>query len=370
MNIRKLLISLLLLSCYMPWGYADSSQTPPLADLSRKEMVDLLSQDFSSNINRLNQHLTNLKVSSVQTQAHTDYESLFNTNPYNMEKIRSISNDDAQQDTQKQVLHFLTEVPNHLKSTHKSTNLITKLTTQTIASDSLPSTPSTLSYFSNASQHPKPLENDAFNFDALFAPTIYNDHQKNAVEKYKQFLLFLYASGTDGVEWNNLKQMIHSSPDAKERLEKMPEYQRYQIARRSKIAEESLLLSNINMLVSERTPVMQHGKMVSLLELMRQKANRADDPHWLNQTKTASTADIEREQLRVLADIRQSLYDDRITNERILTTMTLLTSLALQLSHTSFETLTKDLNDRIANTIHAQDATQRQKITEQIDGHS
>jgi intracellular multiplication protein IcmX len=222
--------------------------------------------------------------------------------------------------------------------------LLTNLTTNTPASDTLylSSLSDPLAASDNVAK-PTTLNDNYFNFDALLTPNAYTSDQQQAAQSYLTYATESYQSLTDGINFDKLKSTLNNlSPSqratALQNFLTNPVYQKYQLAIRSLLATKSVALSNLNLLLAERTPIKGLANQAGMpndpnlpagyaspLEVENYIATeRLNNPQWFQQMKTASPATVQREQVLILAEIENSLQRNHLDNERILATLSIM----------------------------------------------
>lgn len=270
-------------------------------------------------------------------------------------------NDITRQNTQAQITNSFREFPEKVVTATQLSDpdmvqdisnrqqLLTNLTTNVPASDTLylDSVSDPLAAASNVG---KPTDNydNYFNFDSLFAPTEYSASEQQAAKYYLTYATGLYQSLTSDINFSKLKSNLNNlSLDqraaALRNFVTDPVYQQYQLNVRSNMAAKSIALSNLNWLLSERTPIKGLGAKVGMPDdprlasgdasplavqnyLANQRINNSD---WFQQMKTASPATVQREQVLILAEIESQLQRNHLDNERLIAAISML---SLQLS--------------------------------------
>lgn len=227
-------------------------------------------------------------------------------------------------------------------------NLIYNLTTNTPASDTLYYN----SIFSieaallpgmdgNSISKPKVLHDNYFNIDSVLAPVAYTNDQLNTTQYYKKYFTQDYNLPTSSLHLDKIKSKLDSLNAAHDfksqygllsQLTTSPQYQQYQIAVRSNTAIGSIINSNINMFINERTPtkalastpgIKAANGTASPLQVEQYTAtHRVNDPAWYKHLQTATPENIQRETLMVLAEIESQNYQAHLDRERILATLT------------------------------------------------
>ena len=190
---------------------------------------------------------------------------------------------------------------------------------------------------------PSVLHDNDFNFNSVITPNAYTAQQQTAADNYFKYVTQQYQDITSGVNFNQLKLKLNnmSPADKAQALENFvndPSYQQYQLAVRSALAKKSILLSNLNSLIAERTPVAGLGAEAGLpndpnlpagyaspLQVQNYIANeRVNNQAWYQKMATASPATVSREQLFILAEIESNLQRNQLLQERILATLSMI----------------------------------------------
>jgi len=222
--------------------------------------------------------------------------------------------------------------------------VISNLSTKTPASDTLYINSSTNPFASKYGvAKPTNKYDNYFNFDSLIIPTAYYGKQQTAANEYINYVSKQYQSFTNGINFAKLKSQLNNL-NPNQRAQKLqsivnnPTYQKYQLTVRSLLASKSVALSNLNYLLSERTPVKGLAEKAGIpnnpklprgyaspLEVENYIANqRLNNPKWAEAMKTASPATVNREQLIILAEIERGLHRNHLDNERLLATLSVM----------------------------------------------
>lgn len=176
-----------------------------------------------------------------------------------------------------------------------------------------------------------------YNIDTLLGPTAYNDAaQREAAKKFIQYATLL---AVPLPSFSNAE--LKAAGD---------EGKNYLIFLRSYIAAQSAGLSNLYQMLIARTPVTDLGKQagmakqtVSPLEVEQYAATRRLNPNiktsvkqadgkkvvtveknWQESMEAASPAQVQREMVYLLAEMRQELYQQRLATERLMAIMSLM----------------------------------------------
>ena len=281
--------------------------------------------------------------------------------------------------TQNQIDTSLMEFPEQIINASQLTNsqmaadinnrqqLLTNLTTNTPGYDSLYLDNSTnpLASLQDVNQ-PSSTYDNYFNFDSLVAPNAYTSDQQQAAQSYLEYATQQYQSLTSGIDFDKLKSKLNNlSPEKRaEALRNFvtnPAYQKYQLAVRSLLANKSVALSNLNLLLSERTAqkglAAQAGMpdnpnlpkdYASPLEVQNYIANeRINNPEWFQQMKTASPAAVQREEVLILAEIESELQRNHLDNERLLATLSVMAMQSSQGNQLALQKAAQDVNQVI-----------------------
>lgn len=196
---------------------------------------------------------------------------------------------------------------------------------------------------------PTILYDHFFNFNSLIEPITYNNAQLNSATKYIDYLAQTYLPIVQNIHLKALKRkLINTSPKKRAELLQQfinnPEYQHYQLAIRSMLAAQSILLGNLNTLLEERRPfnlkalakatgisnksplIKELKKHMSLLAIQNHMANRRiNNPQWFKDIQSSSMTDLLKRQVVILAEIQSSLQRQHIESERMLATLSILT---------------------------------------------
>lgn len=300
-----------------------------------------------------------------------------------------------------------------LQTSYNPNITVQKLTAGVLASDTIYSTNQSAISLSQGSQNnlfstatsgnrislakPKAtrLHDDYFNFNTLMAPLSYTadpnvpDQKPGAAAKmYVEYLTKSYIKPSDLLEpgFKAFNAALNQAPSLDEKagnpgqaefnayyaLLSSKAYRKFQLAARSQAAADSVIQTNYSNLISERTPIKglgtkagvtkivkdpKTGKMVSVpvqdaspLELQGYLANhRTADPAWYMHVRTASSADVQRETLVVLAEIEAQNFQAHLDRERLLATTTAQMAQASAMMATALSHDANDVNDLMKN---------------------
>lgn len=317
------------------------------------------SKGFNDMLYQLDQNL------NVAMQANVKNSGALNT-----------AKNNAALQTQNQIDTSLMEFPEQIANASQLTNpkmatdinnrqqLLTSLTTNTPGYDTLylDSATNALAAENNVDQ-PSTIYDNYFNFDSLLTPNAYSSDQQQAAQAYLNYATQQYQSLLNGIDFSKLKSKINNlSPEKQaEALHTFvtnPVYQQYQLTVRSLLAAKSVAMSNLNLLLSERTPTQglatQAGMpdnpnlpkgYASPLGVQNYIANeRVNNPEWFQQMKTASPAAVQREQVLILAEIESELQRNHLDNERILATLSIMATQSSQANQLMLQTQAQDVN--------------------------
>ena len=234
-------------------------------------------------------------------------------------------------------------------------------------SDTFVKPPITSSIFSsnNASNAEELKKGDAnFDFNTLISPLSYD---KNGEAQAKNFLQFMSRIGTSNtaIRWASL------TPEQKEKLQTTEQGRDYRVDMRSLAAVRSIALNNLYYLLAERMPQDTLGTQAGLTEAsgsQKQIENylatrRIHSKQWYEAMATASPTTLQRENLFVLAEMEQQLYQLHQDNERVLATLsamllqnTQMNSLMMQQKENQVKTLlglTPGMGSVMENTLQS-----------------
>lgn len=145
-------------------------------------------------------------------------------------------------------------------------------------------------------------------------------------------------------------------------------YQAYQAETRSTIATQSIAMSNFNYLIAERTPSKDlttantgvpsnadENGMLSPLQVQQYVAQHdVNDPNWYKQIASASPANINRQILVVLSQIKSQMFQKHLDDERLIATMSTMGLQSNQMSQILMkiqnQPLNADIDAAIAST--------------------
>lgn len=232
-----------------------------------------------------------------------------------------------------------------------------------------------LPYYSQAAQssmqNALAQGNENFNFTSLITPLSFNTKDlQNQALNYVRFLSG-YATPISNF---SLSSYPESQLSTKQKLtfQNTPAYQAYQVQRRSLVAQQSIILSNLYTLYSKRLPISTIHASDTALGVETPSAAQIEDyvatwrtasPTWYTQMATAAPSNVQRETLYVLAEIQTELHRMHQDNERMIA---LLASSQLQnLSNNKIALglIEKQIRDQLDQTIkkNAQAGTTQQQ---------
>lgn len=185
---------------------------------------------------------------------------------------------------------------------------------------------------------PEQINNNNFNFSALFEPTSYQivkgsngqqqDPQWQAANSYIVFAAQSTKNLAEGLKLNALKEY----PAALADLKTDPNYLKYVMTIRSLLAIRSITIDTLEHLITERTPHPKWGKAIgdpnkndtaSPLQVEAYQANhRIEDPNWYNSIMNDAPITIQRTIAIELAEIEHQNYQAHLDRERILAALT------------------------------------------------
>jgi hypothetical protein len=178
--------------------------------------------------------------------------------------------------------------------------------------------------------------NAAFNADSFFSPFRYDEDQRNHAYMYLNFLestapinpvirpaeRFEIPFSADPKESYSMfevdKEGKYNLNALIDFLKGNNDYLKYRLGYRSQIAARSLMLNVLQGLYQERTPATTGTSNKSLLETEANQASRRLTPEYYTRILTAAPADVSKETLLVLAEIRQELFLMRLANEKMM----------------------------------------------------
>lgn len=279
----------------------------------------------------------------------------------------------------------------------------TQLTTNTPASDSLYLTDPKTYTPTNSSDKDKYLSTDeksfitkpTINLDSyMAAPTFFSPYNgsyfvgpggnkaysSEAAQSYLAYLTDAYDSIGSDIDWDKLapNKVVDAKDAASVRakdiytLKAQPVYQKFQLTKRSILAQQSAVQQMLNYLYYERKPSVQlaqqahlppeytttnyssDGKSkvvtVSPLQYENYVANhRVNSSKWYQAMSTASPATVQREILYVLADILSKMQQQHMDNERMLFMQALQTNETTNAMRSTASQQVNDINNFIKN---------------------
>ncbi|OGO97410.1 MAG: hypothetical protein A3F41_05150 [Coxiella sp. RIFCSPHIGHO2_12_FULL_44_14] len=344
---------------------SDNNQLVAAIQALGKEIKAIALAKTQSTSNRVYQNDNNL---AVAMQANTGNPSVgAQTQQQSQEITKRQINDSLLQFPEAVVTPSQLSDPQLTQEINQRKQLLTRLTTQTPAKDTLYLTADSdaLASLYGVSKPNQMLDN-YFNFDSLFAPSAYNAAQQSAAQAYLQYATKQYQSYTDGISFDKLKSTLNNlgPKDKAQALQTFinnPDYQKYQLMIRSLLASKSAALSNLNALLAERTPVKGLATQTGLpndpslpvgdaspLQVENYVANeRLSNSQWYQQMKTASPATVGREQVLILAEIESELQRNHLDQERLIAILSLSALQSNQFAEMALQQQEQKVNNAI-----------------------
>ncbi len=213
---------------------------------------------------------------------------------------------------------------------------------------------------------PPQLNNDNyFSISSILEPSTYTPAQINAAQAYLAYLTQSYNNPASSLKLADLKGYINSlkSKDQSAALYKFissSQYQSYQLALRSYMANKSIAINNFEHLMAERTPSKTKvsgiydakGNAIanpSPLQVAQYQANnRINNPAWIKSLQKMSSTSLQREiavELAQLIQQNQQAHNDR---ERVLTTLSAMQLQESQASNMVLNTSAQQVNQEIS----------------------
>ena len=239
-------------------------------------------------------------------------------------------------------------------------NSPTTLTTSTKASDSLYTAPTNKPYQAEllGVAKPKVTHDNYFNFDTLFSPTSYTLDQLTATKRYVQYATQDYEPLIEGVDFSKLQ---NQPPSTLKKFVDSSIYKDYQLNIRSALAARSMVLSNYNYLIAERTPIAGLGAQAGVTDSLGKAVTNASplqvqyyianhklrSKKWYQTMAKASPATIQRETLYTLTEIESQNYQAHLDRERLLATFTAMELQTSQMNSLMAKTKANKLNQLI-----------------------
>jgi hypothetical protein len=157
-----------------------------------------------------------------------------------------------------------------------------------------------------------------------------------AAEKYVGFLSQNYVPIWNGINFASLDIGAKNKVRDLAALKISPQYQKYQLSVRNLISARSLLMTMLNQMLAERSPVPNLGTNANLPAQYKNKDgsasplqledfnayHRLNNPKWYATMNTASPATVQRQTLYVLAQILGKMQQAHIDRERALSVAT------------------------------------------------
>lgn len=218
--------------------------------------------------------------------------------------------------------------------------------------------------------------NENLNFASLAQPLSYTTQDmQNLALNYLRFVSG-YAVPISNFSLNSYSE---SQLSTKQKLtfQNSPAYQSYQVQRRSLIAQQSAILSNLYYIYAKRLPIQTIHASDTALGVETPSAAQIQDyvstwrtstPTWYTQMATASPSNVARETLYVLAEMQSELHRMHLENERIIALLATSQIQTVQQNKIGLGLIEKNIKDQL-NQIIQQNAkagtTQQQSQTPQ-----
>jgi len=161
-----------------------------------------------------------------------------------------------------------------------------------------------------------------FSLNTLLTPSLYQGTQEQSAEEFIQYATELYKP-TAGLTFPN--NFPFNNNKKLQLLQNNTAYKKYMMTVRSTVAQESVALSNMNYLLSERLEQKTGAQKTS----SRQQEQLAitdeyGNPKWYKAMAKASPATIARATLYTMAGVRYQLYQNYKLMERMLATLSMI----------------------------------------------
>ncbi len=164
----------------------------------------------------------------------------------------------------------------------------------------------------------------------------------------------------------SLSSYTQSQISTKQKLtfQNSPAYQAYQVQRRSVIAQQSAILSNLYYIYAKRLPIQSIHASDTALGVETPSAAQIDDyvatwrtssPTWYTQMATAAPSVVARETLSVLAEMQTEIHRMHQDNERIIALLATAQIQQIQNNKIALALVEKNIRDQL-NTIIEQNS--------------
>jgi hypothetical protein len=188
-------------------------------------------------------------------------------------------------------------------------------------------------------QQPSPLNTQAFDMATLLGPLQYDEKNSKDMDDSKSATNFiLFSSGM--VNPPQVLDLTRFNATQLSGILNNALVQQYLISLRSLVAQKSVGLNNLYQLYAERIPVSTQKLAQSVPEIRNTKlypeaspmkidqymaTRRFSDPNWESMIqKKATPAELMRQEIYLLREIRYELYQGRVQNERVLATLSVM----------------------------------------------
>lgn len=213
------------------------------------------------------------------------------------------------------------------------------------------------------------LHDNYFNFNSIINPTVIADKspEADAAQSYITFLTKSYELPTDGIDLKTFKEKLAEAQDATDKMSLYTQlmnddnYRNYQLNTRASMAARSVAVSNLEHMVTERTPVKDLGKQTGMVDKEGKPITdasplqvedylahrRVDNPKWYAHVQSESSANVQRETLVVLAEIEAQNYQAHLDRERLLATVSAQMAMSNAMANAMNKAQAQNLNEDI-----------------------
>lgn len=201
--------------------------------------------------------------------------------------------------------------------------------------------------------------NENLNFTSLISPLSYNTSDiQNLATNYLKFVSG-YAVPVSNF---SLAGYTQSQISTKQKLtfQNSPAYQAFQVQRRSLLAQQSAILSNLYYIYSKRLPIQTVHASDTALGVETPSAAQIEDyvatwrtttPTWYTQMATAAPSVVGRETLYVLAEMQTEIHRMHQDNERIIALLATAQLQTLQNNKIALALVEKNIRDQLNQII-------------------
>lgn len=328
-------LNTIILSSVLSMGFLTCSAAPQASNaaqfgaalLAAQKATDAMIYQYDPNLSTTVD--INSQISNIQSNLESESQTNTLKHSYNTmlepAEAASASLASANPNSPRNLLPKLGALPKSFTLNKTNANLQQEVASLSITSGQ-PSTPSSSSADEAAA---------GYSFSSLISPLSYAP-DTTAPSEYLAYMNKAYSPifGNSDLDFSQIPTAL-ASKLGRSALSS-PIMQTFWANLRNLVAQKSVANSNFYYLISERTPSLKLGESIGLrhpispLEASSYLANQRRNATWYKQMNAASPAVVQRQTLYVLSEIEHQLFQNHLTQDRILGTLS-----AMELQNTA-----------------------------------